>query len=665
MNKTLSSRLFDPGIFVTMTLIVLNGGVFAGLSLSGEITPASLHRFGAQFGPSIWQGEYWRFLTTLFLHYNLLHLVFNLYALYVLGWMVEPLLGRRRFFSIYIFSGIFGSILSVSVHPDFISVGASGAIFGLAGAALAMRLFQSPSLKKTLFDPFGFFLLLFIFFNLIMGFLQESVDNAAHLGGLLAGFILGFYYMARIRDDAGKLLLARIAYLLFSALFLLALFYGLRPFRSSGWQLWYAQQLRYMGRIEPAEKSYRQAVRLKPKNPLYHKELGSFLMRKGNPGEALEQYRAALDLKGEEGELSFLCGVAKLALGEFDQAYEYYRKACDKGYFNQRALSLLGSFYFLKAERDKALDAYIRAIRMSSHNPLGYQALLFLLTTPSAWQNPKDLDFILQETRNGRSPDSLRFLFLANYYRHFRSFKEALEQYKIAEDKFQQQYLYHYDIAWCLFQMGKIEDAERAVNMFLAHLPDMDFPGLAAHKNIPLMLKLRILKARGDKEKALRIRDTIEQNYRKEIKREKNTIYTNDLAYHLSEENYKIQEAVALAKEAVENNPRPYTLDTLAWCYYRAGEFDKALENLDLALKKWQEERLLRTALNILEDDPIILKPDSESRMYHYHRAAVLSAMGQKEQALKSLDLSLQNSADFEDFSSALTLQKQLSSTDK
>ena len=665
MNKTLSSRLFDPGIFVTMTLIVLNGGVFAGLSLSGEITPASLHRFGAQFGPSIWQGEYWRFLTTLFLHYNLLHLVFNLYALYVLGWMVEPLLGRRRFFSIYIFSGIFGSILSVSVHPDFISVGASGAIFGLAGAALAMRLFQSPSLKKTLFDPFGFFLLLFIFFNLIMGFLQESVDNAAHLGGLFAGFILGFYYMARIRDEAGKLRLARISYLLFSALFAVTLLYGLRPFWSPGWQFWYAQQLRSLGRLEPAEKSYRQAVRLKPENPLYRKELGSFLILKGSPREALEEYRAALDLKGDEGELFFLSGIAQIALGDFDQAYEYYKKACDKGYFNQRTLSLLGSCYFLKGERDKALDAYVRAIRMSSHNPLGYQALLFLLTTPSAWQNPKDLDFILQETRNGRSPDSLHFLFLANYFRHFRSFQEALEQYKMAEDKFQQQYLYHYDIAWCLFQMGKIEDAERAVNMFLAHLPDMDFPGLAAHKNIPLMLKLRILKARGDKEKALRIRDTIEQNYRKEIKREKNTIYTNNLAYHLAEENYKIQEAVALAKEAVENDPRPYTLDTLAWCYYRAGEFDKALENLDLALKKLQQERLVRTALAILEEDPFILKPDSDSQMYHYHRAAVLAARGQKDKALISLDLALQNSTDFEDYDSARALQKQLSSTEK
>lgn len=274
------------------------------------------------------------------------------------------------------------------------------------------------------------------------------------------------------------------------------------------------------------------------------------------------------------------------------------------------------------------------------------------------------MDFILRETGKDRSPGSLRILFLANYFRHFRSFQEALEQYKLAQDKFQQEYLYHYDMAWCLFQMGKIEDAEYAVNMFLANLPDIDLPGLAAHKNIPLMLKLRILKARGDKEKALQLRDTIEQNYRKEIKREENTVYTNNLAYHLAQENYKIQEAIALAKMAVEKEPKPYTLDTLAWCYYRAGQYDKALSNLDLALKKWNEERLLRTALSILEEDDFLLKPEAESQMYHYHRAAVLS-LGQKEQAVEAINQALQSQADFEDYESALALRNRLSVSEK
>lgn len=147
---------------------------------------------GANYGRAVLQGEIWRLFTSMFLHANLVHLLFNSMALYSVGLEMETLYGADRYIVIYILAGLFGSLLSFAGRgPNVVSVGASGAIFGLIGMNLAYFL-----LHRENFGQFGrqrvMNTLFVIGFNLLLGFTIPRIDNLAHLGGLMAGFALGY-----------------------------------------------------------------------------------------------------------------------------------------------------------------------------------------------------------------------------------------------------------------------------------------------------------------------------------------------------------------------------------------------------------------------------------------------------------------------------------------
>lgn len=134
-------------------------------------------------GPSIRFGQYYRLITGTFLHSSIFHLLFNCYALYVLGGQIESFLGKAKFIIIYFLSGLFGSLLSITFNGNIASIGASGAVFGLMGALLYFgyhyRVYLGNIIKSQIIP--------LIVFNLILGFTIEGIDNAAHIGGLVGG----------------------------------------------------------------------------------------------------------------------------------------------------------------------------------------------------------------------------------------------------------------------------------------------------------------------------------------------------------------------------------------------------------------------------------------------------------------------------------------------
>ena len=151
-----------------------------------------LVRFGANFGPLILEGQTWRFFTSMFLHIGLAHLAFNAYALFIFGLEMERLYGPDRYITIYILAGLFGSLASFAWRgPEGLSAGASGAIFGVIGMNLAYFL-----LHRQTFGRFGrqrmMNTLFIIGINLVFGFTVPGIDNMAHLGGLVAGFAMGW-----------------------------------------------------------------------------------------------------------------------------------------------------------------------------------------------------------------------------------------------------------------------------------------------------------------------------------------------------------------------------------------------------------------------------------------------------------------------------------------
>ncbi|SPF50067.1 Rhomboid family protein [Candidatus Desulfosporosinus infrequens] len=177
--------------FLGINLVVFILMVFAGLSLfpndlSVLADQRVLIEFGAKVNSLIQAGEVWRLLASTFIHIGIIHLVFNLYALWALGPLTEESFGHRQFFMIYILSGLGGSIASF-LFSTALSAGASGSIFGLLGALLYYS-YKRPSLWKS---GLGMNLVIIIIVNFGFGLSQPGIDNYAHLGGLLTGTLTG------------------------------------------------------------------------------------------------------------------------------------------------------------------------------------------------------------------------------------------------------------------------------------------------------------------------------------------------------------------------------------------------------------------------------------------------------------------------------------------
>lgn len=150
----------------------------------GSTSPITLIEFGAKYNPLILEGEWWRIVTSMFLHVGFLHLFMNMLALFYLGTAVERIYGSFRFFFIYFLAGIAGGLTSFVFNTQ-VAAGASGAIFGLFGALLYFGVIH----KKLFFRTMGWNLLFIIGLNIFIGATIPQIDNSAHMGGLIGGFL--------------------------------------------------------------------------------------------------------------------------------------------------------------------------------------------------------------------------------------------------------------------------------------------------------------------------------------------------------------------------------------------------------------------------------------------------------------------------------------------
>ncbi len=183
---------YKPEAVCTVALIVVNVAVFMIMTMFGDTEDAVfMLQHGAMYEPFvIQQHEYYRIITCLFLHFGIEHLLNNMVMLGALGWNLELEIGKVRFLVIYFVSGIAGNILSLfydlSTENTAVSAGASGAIFGLMGALLYVVILNRGRLGRLS----GRGMLIMVALSLYFGFASSGVDNFAHIGGLVSGFIL-------------------------------------------------------------------------------------------------------------------------------------------------------------------------------------------------------------------------------------------------------------------------------------------------------------------------------------------------------------------------------------------------------------------------------------------------------------------------------------------
>lgn len=192
-------RVGPSRVPVTTSLIVINVLVFAAMLASGAGWWHSAHNglqlaWGANFGPATKDGEWWRLGTAMFLHFGVVHLAMNMWALWDVGRLMERWCGGVRFLAIYLISGLLGNLVSLSVQGDrAVSGGASGAIFGLYGALLVSLWRERRAIDVREFRWLFGAAAVFSVLTLGMGFVIAGIDNAAHIGGLLAGALSGLW----------------------------------------------------------------------------------------------------------------------------------------------------------------------------------------------------------------------------------------------------------------------------------------------------------------------------------------------------------------------------------------------------------------------------------------------------------------------------------------
>jgi membrane associated rhomboid family serine protease len=203
--RTLRSTHVDPiatYVLIGICVLMFLGSGAGGSFLTGSGSSSRVFQDLALWGPAIDIGhDYWRLVTAGFLHSGLLHIGFNMYILYWLGTMMEPALGHARFLALYFASLLAGSAGVMLLSPNAVTVGASGAVFGLMGAAFVMQQARGIDPMQSGVGPV-------ILINLALSFIIPNVSIGGHIGGLIGGTIAAFLMeriSARRTGDAGPI----------------------------------------------------------------------------------------------------------------------------------------------------------------------------------------------------------------------------------------------------------------------------------------------------------------------------------------------------------------------------------------------------------------------------------------------------------------------------
>src|SRR5271165_4486412 len=333
-------------ISATHIIVGLNVLVFVAMVVSGAspLNPSreQLLRWGANWGPLSLGTQPWRILTSNYVHVGIIHLGFNMWCLWNLGQLAERILGRLNFVLLYTICGLAGSLASLWWHPMVVGAGASGAIFGLAGASIAVFYLGHLPIAKTAISGTMRSLLTFVGYNLVFG-LTPGIDNSAHIGGLVAGLAMGAALSKHIlvAPDVRRAW-ARLTWMSMAALLLLANV-GIRhmypqmpllanPQVIASQQIAAAKRALLQRRPDEAIANLQDVIEALPKDAESRYLLGEAYLMQHNPDKAIPSFQEALRLNPEYGEAAAGLGSAYMAKGMKQEAEEAFKKAAELGY---------------------------------------------------------------------------------------------------------------------------------------------------------------------------------------------------------------------------------------------------------------------------------------------------------------------------------------------
>jgi rhomboid protease GluP len=183
---------------ISTLIIVINVIYFALLHLYPGIDQAdTLIKWGAYYFPGIQNGEYYRFLTPVFMQIDVSHFIFNVFSIFVFVSALEQLIGKGKYLFIYLVSGIVGYIATYFISSADLALGASGAIFGVLGAYLYLIQKKSPLLDTTAKKT----ILPILIVNLIFTFIEPNISITGHIGGLIAGYLIAWGLRIELKEN--------------------------------------------------------------------------------------------------------------------------------------------------------------------------------------------------------------------------------------------------------------------------------------------------------------------------------------------------------------------------------------------------------------------------------------------------------------------------------
>jgi rhomboid protease GluP len=484
-----------PRLWVTPALVIVNVAYFAFAVLQG-VSPtwpdeAALIHLGALYGPFAFDGEWWRLGTAIFVHIGFLHLAINMWALWNLGNAAERMFGNFTFFLIYVLSGIGGCVASLAWKPSILSAGASGAIFGLAGALLSMLYFGEILVPRPVVRSLLSSLAFMVAFNLVVIGLLPMIDTAGHVGGLVVGLCLGAAlrrslpsgfrpwnrylsvpvtmlllfagaWIARERSSSDPGLLAENARRLAGegngagALQALEKAVALAP---ESVELANALGESYLqaGRYDDAIASFERAVTLDPQLYPPQRNLAVALALAGRKEESQKALRIAQQMEPSDLSLYLIRSQLLLEANRLDEAVAVLDEALTWKPDSPEIVSQMGLVRLRRGENDLALEQLRKAVSIDPKNAENHNRLALGLAR--AREGDCGLEAIRKAleilTDAPHLLDSLGTVHLAR-----GEAREAVEAYRRAVELDPKHAVYRYNLSLALERAGERAEAE-------------------------------------------------------------------------------------------------------------------------------------------------------------------------------------------------------------
>jgi membrane associated rhomboid family serine protease/Tfp pilus assembly protein PilF len=439
-------RRFWP--LATITLLVLNF-IFFGLELyaGATVNTQVLLNFGASYGPYFRRGDYWRLVMPMFLHGGWVHILGNSYCLYILGTILERVYGYGRFATIYVASGMGGALLSMLASNN-VSVGASGAIFGIAGAMLITGFVHRDAVPRRWGRAFGTGMLPFIFLNLAFGLSVHGIDNWGHIGGLATGVLLAFLipppqqsyaYGEPVEPPSQAIVALPLATVILS---IGATANHYRTVQAMDRLLAQGERFESARQYDREHQCFQQALRLAPHEEAPHEELGAYYLTQKQYDQAIQEFQEAVRLSGGDDHARLGLGLAYQLKGDPQKAQAIFESVLGANPSTAEGQKLLAANHVQLADlcaKQKlypdAIKNYLEALRLMPDLPEAHNNLAWLYATcddlkyrnPQAALEHAQKAVQLTDWKEGESIDTL-----AEAYFVSGDFEQAVEVQKKA-----------------------------------------------------------------------------------------------------------------------------------------------------------------------------------------------------------------------------------------